>query len=1248
MSFGSLAHVAKIVVGENNDVKNLSNMLFTPNNLSQSAKNFQAFDMMTSAKRGKLLYDSNLLYDDNGDNFHFDNAGVHGDIITIYNAVVTTWGGTGGSWGTDGTWIGPEDAYTTGTVLNSFWIHWHPGRVDYYDEILGTSETDGPSYLLGHRDNIGTGFSAASGWTADDMPGRSLILDETLLYFLAGRGALASSILPGSHGDSYGYATRGTVKDSRHFREALAQFIRQNPLSAEITSGLSIPELLAGYTRDGTLMVFSNGDIFSGNIYGGGLGDPLVNDQYVLTNFSGSTSSERSVLGMFGNIDLRFVDGTTIFNRNIIEIVDGSGIYQYAGIRVRDVYVEKTGHLLLNNAEFAVNPFHPVASFAADYADRLIIHDVLNEGIVSGNGVFQIAERWHNNSHTRYFDGYFINRGILAPGLPGFIGESEWQARELEKTAYSDMLKTVSQSSGDMLYQQLMRGVPGGQFGTIEVFGSLMLMDEHIRPNYNPYSPFFNTDETLAAGEYHVTISNDTLADMFGKYVASIAGATSAYRTETRYDGTVAHVYDNGLVPEGEISREDWKIIAVEKLGTHLSWFSPSSFIDNKTGLPLLTQYEQFEYLTDATRRAELQRQLLEAVLTPQELRQYDTNPAERARLNRKMLEANNVQFEFTHLDQLLWRFGFSDVVSVHGTIPPYMSSRYAWSNSLYNIGSVPPSNITNNPDFVGITQLGGVIQADRIYDMDANADSKEKLTSYIIIASEGYTHDGSIKTVTSSTTDWVFANVDVLPLKMASGQSPAVLTVIDDPNYYSNRIRSTGEHSGIQTLSTTQNSRRSKTSYNALSVAGALDNAMFTNPGLAMSFQFGLNSQDVLHDVFRQVASSTRANSIIMNLSSPSDHLFNHIGYGTGGLSTGSRGDVVFRNIQTGRLEQPFGQPAVPPPGQQHRGQSPFYRTGSVWGAYTHSTFSMGDDDNSFKYTFHRNGAMVGNEWNLTPSSVIGGVAMFNEGTLKSLSDEVKSHDYTFGVYLVAAPFEQFEVKSFLGGGFQSYKTDRYIRNSEVFIGGNSSGSIYGQGDIFGINDKYDSEARGYSFNYTIEFARPFTVSPNFVIRPVAGFEYQNILQRGYSERMNEGSRISWSNNGSNIADGHETQGATRGTYGMDYKEMSFGRTLSRFGVNTESYFARGGMRFRAYHIGRLTGDRRPVSEQSFTSGSQLFDVRGGDLGTSYCQIGFGSHLWLNRERTATFFMNGDWNFSLHNRGYNMLNLSVGGQLSF
>ena len=1184
MMFENRSHVANVQIGKNKDVENLSSMLYAPNNTRRTAQNFQAFDMMSVADRAKLLYDPKLLYDNDGTKFHFDNAGVHGDILSAYNGVVGVLTGTDGEYSPTGVGFG---VHTPSPPP-------HPGPLWYHEEILELETTSSPSYLLGFRNGLGPGFFGS------DIVGRSVILDEHLLWYLSTASAAPSS---------YGYADT-----TQHFREGLAHLLHQG---APGGTGLSTAELLAGYTHDGTLIEFFGGDIYSGNIYGGGYG-------------AGQ-----------GNIDVRFKEGTTILNRNVIENVNSATITQTPGIRVRDLYVEKTGHLMLNDSWIAINPFTGVD------VDRVMIHDFLNEGIVSGNGLIQIAQRsgsvldsaTNTSWGVSYFAGYFINWGILAPGLPGLIGANEWQAYELDKTAYSDMLNKVSGSPNDAHVPQGMQCVPGGQYGTIVYFGHLRLMDEIDRPNFTDPATF-NTMEKLPHGEYHVTIGKDTIGGMFGKYGATIAGAKSTY-------DPITHTYNTSVVPEGEISKESWQTIAAEKLGVHLSWFSPTAFVDSATRLPLLSLYEQFEYLNDTKRRKELQRKMVEMVLTPSELHAYDNNPAERARLNQRLQNENNIRFELTDLDRLLWRYGFSDVVSVHGTIPSYRHVHGGWTG-LTDYGDIPadylhsPNNAGNL--LLGTTQLGGRVQADLIFDLDSDARSKETLTSYIIIASEGYTYDSSVKTIGSSTNDWVFANVDVLPILMPSGQSPAVLTVIDDPHYYRNRVRQAGAK------------------HNAQSVANALDKAMQTNPGLALSLQFGLNSPEMLNSTLRQMANPTRANSVMMNVTSPSDHLFNRIGYGVGGMSTGARADVVFRNNRTGKLHQPYGQPGVPMPeqqfapppamatgpGGQYRGQNPNYRTASIWGAYTHSTTFKDGDQNSYKYTAHRNGVMFGNEWNLTPSSVIGGVAMINNTKLNSRGDEVKSDDYTFGVYLVAAPYEQFELRSFIGGGYQTYKGDRYLQSNSVFITGGATGVSYGQSDIFGINDHYEWDTKGSSFNYSLELARPFALYQNFIFRPVLGFEYQNIRQKAYSERKGTGSRISWSNNGLNMAENMETQGDTTGTYGMDYRAMTFARTLVRFGYNTESYFSRGGFQMRKYYVVPITGDRYPTSAQSFTSGSEVFNVRGANMRYHYSQLGFGTHVWLNQDRTATLFVDGDWNFSWNQGTYNVFNVSGGLQINW
>jgi hypothetical protein len=295
-----------------------------------------------------------------------------------------------------------------------------------------------------------------------------------------------------------------------------------------------------------------------------------------------------------------------------------------------------------------------------------------------------------------------------------------------------------------------------------------------------------------------------------------------------------------------------------------------------------------------------------------------------------------------------------------------------------------------------------------------------------------------------------------------------------------------------------------------------------------------------------------------------------------------------------------------------------------------------MGDDGNAFKYSFDRNGVIVGMEWNLTPSSVWGYTASAGYGTLRELSDKTRSSDYNMGLYMVAAPYEQFELKTFIGFGFQQYQNDRYLKNAEVHISHREG--------LFGLDDHYASETDGYSFNYALELARPFTVSPNFAVRPVWGFEIQVMKQNGYSE---DADKISWNNSGSNLSNG--VLGAASGTYALDFRTMQFARSLTRLGFSTESYFSRGGWQSRAFLVSRFTGDDYPVSEQSFQSGSILFKARGSDLGKNYGQLGLGTHFWLNRERTATLYFDGDWGFSLGgDGGYSLLNFAMGLQQNF
>ncbi|GHT44229.1 hypothetical protein FACS189454_01060 [Planctomycetales bacterium] len=1124
--YDNATHVGKIQSGRNDEIARLTATLSQSSNKSTNQANYNAFNDLTVGERDYALT-------------RIDDSGIKGDIISWYNGVagwadvyrnIRVSNATSLDEGNSNSFEGQADYRETYYGGGFAWGHqYHAGELVWYFDTIGgrtVSEADFRSKLLGHRDYFPNDAAGELGdwWTIAPQgspAGRSVILDEILLQW--GFATFERPAVDAEAGEGAGAEGGATPNPSvpitpavlagLHYREAFDKMLADTSLAAnldtglEMLTGLTRAALLEGLTRDGTLLKFGD-DIYSGTILGGGFG---------------VTYAIGSELDREGNIDVQFtslIEGqkqTTIFNHNTAY--------------VRSANIRSDGHLMLNDATLIVDRYEDVVDIT-----RLMIHDVWNDGKVSGNGLFELSQRSYKEGEQPNFEdrqtksmyaGIFVNAGTLAPGLSGYIG-----------TNYDNATL-----------------VDGGQLGDMKFHGSVRFEK---------------------AGTLELTLADYSIGDLFEYY------GQTAPPTDWRTD-----------IVDPAKRQMFWDTLRQEKTATRAAW------VDSAT-----------DRIPEAlrTRAGALQAEItsLQKVMNSitTENPQYFTIQSD---LNDAQEELAATQAELTRRTQtlrelsiLLPRYGMSDVLDVSG--------KTALSDEL-------GENIS----------FGGTLKIEQIWN--PNSDNKLAYNSYVVAASDRVDKDdyGFYKmpnAFDSDTLDVVFANVSVNPNRFATGQYPVVLSVVDDANYYQNRIGGP---------------------YNSNEVARALDDAMLTNPGLAQSLSFDLNSPDVLRDVTRQMAASSRANSVMMNLWSPTNTVFNQIGYGHGGLSTGNRGNVVYRNQRDGKLFQPYGQPAVAPQGTRYaapqgqiRGQAPSYRNGSAWGNYLHSTFSMDDDDNSFKYTYSRNGVIVGTEWNLTPSTVWGYTGWASYGKMRERWDETKSNDYGLGVYFVAAPYEQFELKTFLGLGFQQYTNDRYIRNDEVFIS-------YQKDRVLGIDEHYGSETDGYSANFSLELARPFTMSPNFVIRPAVGFEIQSMTQNGYSE--NPDNSVLWTNTAYNIV--NHVQGPVEGNYGLDFQKLRFSRSLVRFGVNTESYFAggRGGWQARAYYTSRLTGDKVAASTQTFQSGGSVpFQTRGGYLGSSSVQFGLGTHLWLNRARTATFFANGDGDFSLSkNTGYSLFNFSLG-----
>ncbi len=322
--------------------------------------------------------------------------------------------------------------------------------------------------------------------------------------------------------------------------------------------------------------------------------------------------------------------------------------------------------------------------------------------------------------------------------------------------------------------------------------------------------------------------------------------------------------------------------------------------------------------------------------------------------------------------------------------------------------------------------------------------------------------------------------------------------------------------------------------------------------------------------------------------------------------METGDRGRVDWGRM-AGRRDRMLGQA---PNGRLPNGQGPYgqcaprQRTGSVWGDYFNTTFNAESDGNSDKYNIMRNGFMVGGEWNLTPYSTIGAIAAYADSKLDQRGDKVKSDDYMLGLYFVAAPFNEFEFKGYIGTGFQQYDFDRNVRNANIYADSAS--------DVRGVYDRYIADANGNTLNVSFEISRPLMLHPTFILRPTLGIDSQFMWQDGFTEK-DHNAYYNGNAYGSYL-------------YALNFSRMRLNRTLFRAGFSSETSGSRGGIRMRAFYVANI-GDDCPMFDARFLAGGDQFSISGVRLGDDFLSLGVGTNLWLDGEQTASFFLDYDAN---------------------
>ncbi|GHT27288.1 hypothetical protein FACS18942_06340 [Planctomycetales bacterium] len=377
---------------------------------------------------------------------------------------------------------------------------------------------------------------------------------------------------------------------------------------------------------------------------------------------------------------------------------------------------------------------------------------------------------------------------------------------------------------------------------------------------------------------------------------------------------------------------------------------------------------------------------------------------------------------------------------------------------------------------------------------------------------------------------------------------------------------------------------------HNQTAVGNALDSSLNYDSYLGFTLGHQDNSAADMLALYDQLGASIRANSIMMNLWNPAEMVFNRIGYGNGQMQTGGRGGINWKRVQERRAKI-LGQYDTP------------NRAGSMWGNYFNTSFEAAADGNSAAYNFSRNGFVVGAEMNITPYSALGFNIAYSNNSLHQGADKADSDDYQLGLYLVAAPFNEFELKSYLGMGIQEYDMNRRIQSA------NFTGNVYNsqtqQWDTFtGINEHYKSKANGNTLNYSLELARPVAIHPAFILRPTLGLDVYYITQGRFNDEEDR--------NSSNL-------------YRLNYNGTNLDRTLLRAGFSSETSGDRGGLRMRTFYVSNVGGDLYPVSKASFIAGSDPFTIWGTKLGKNYLNLGISGNLYLDGAKTSSFFFDYD-----------------------
>ena len=246
------------------------------------------------------------------------------------------------------------------------------------------------------------------------------------------------------------------------------------------------------------------------------------------------------------------------------------------------------------------------------------------------------------------------------------------------------------------------------------------------------------------------------------------------------------------------------------------------------------------------------------------------------------------------------------------------------------------------------------------------------------------------------------------------------------------------------------------------------------------------------------------------------------------------------------------------------------------LWVNPYYSGSNVGSDWNSDSYNISRTGVMFGGHANLGYHSALGVVIGYSDPVLTQYHARYTANDFHIGFYGGTYIQHTYELKGYLGFGFQDYTTRRTA-------------------DFTGVDQSVAGRTAGSNFAMSFELARPLADEYGGLWKPYLALDLNSVHQDGYSEYGD--------------------------AFAFQYSDASLTKTFFRLGMNREinrgNWKVRGGLAYST----QLGGESAPASFERLAGTTYGITEYGVNTARDFIHGNVGLEYFLNQCRTTSLF---------------------------